>query len=299
MCLRARSAQLRPYAQTMTSTATVLYVMIASPGDVGEGREAVMRAITGWNEANTRTRGVVVVPLRWESVSPQAGAHPQAIINAALLDNADSVVGIFGSRIGSETPTAISGTVEEVDRAIADGRRVHLWFSSAPHPHDVDLEQLRALREFQDNLRQRSLYGTYANYEELVHKVWGAIEGDIAGLGLGFPEFAEIASTPQVRLVVQGGSDDVAETDSRGRVRNRIRRFVDVRNDGTADAERLTVRAGDRPANILYDGDRARTLHAGQTQRFRYDLSIANGIPTTVLVKWSHQGEEHERAYDI
>lgn len=273
--------------------------MIASPGDVGDSREAVMRAITGWNEANTRTRGVVVVPLRWESVSPQAGDHPQAIINAALLDNADSVVGIFGSRIGTETPTAISGTVEEVDRAIADGRRVHLWFSTAPHPHDVDLEQLEALRRFQDDLRQRSLYGTFSNSEELVHKVWGAIESDVAEMALGAPEFVEIVPTPQVRIVVQGGSDHIAETDSRGRIRNKTRRFIDVKNDGTADAERLTVRTGDRPANILYDGDRARTLHARQFQRFHYDLSVADRIPTSVLVKWFYSGEEYERTYDI
>ncbi|MFF1876091.1 DUF4062 domain-containing protein, partial [Kitasatospora herbaricolor] len=160
----------------MTSLATVLYVMIASPGDVGEGREAVMRAITGWNESNSRARGIVVVPLRWEGVAPQAGDHPQAIINAALLDNADALVGIFGSRIGTQTPTALSGTAEEIDRAIADGKRVHLWFSTAPHPNDVDVEQLAALRGFLADLQQRSLYGTYANPEELVAKVWAAIE---------------------------------------------------------------------------------------------------------------------------
>lgn len=283
----------------MTSTATVLYVMIASPGDVGDGREAVMRAITSWNEANALTRGVVVVPLRWESVSPQAGDHPQAILNAALLDNADSLVGIFGSRIGTATPTAISGTAEEVDRAIADGRRVHLWFSAAPHPHDVDLEQLRALRQFQQDLRERSLYGTYVNPDDLVTKVWAAIDSDIAELGLGAPDTAGSSDAAEVRLVVQAGSDNLQETDTRGRVRNRLRRYIDVRNEGTADADELMVRAGDRPANLLNDGDRARTLHAGQTQRFHYDLSFADGVPTSVLLKWTDGDDHHERLFDI
>lgn len=289
----------RSYAQNMTTTATVLYMMIASPGDVGEGREAIMRAITSWNESNTQTRGVVVVPLRWESVSPRAGDHPQAIINAALLDNADSLIGIFGSRIGTATPTAISGTAEEVDRAIADGRRVHLWFSMAPHPHDVDLEQLQALRLFQDGLRERSLYGTYVNSDELIHKVWAAIDSDIAELGLGARELALSPPAPEVRLVAQAGSDDVLRTDSRGRVTNSVRRYIDLRNEGTADAEALTARAGDRPANLLHEGDRARTLHAGQTQRFRYDLSIADGVPTNVSVKWTEGGESRERQFDI
>lgn len=284
----------------MPSTATVLYVMIASPGDVGDGREAVMRAITSWNEANTRTRGIVVVPLRWETVSPQAGDHPQAIINAALLDNADAVVAIFGSRMGTQTPTAISGTAEEVDRAIADGRRVHLWFSTAPHPHDVDVNQLQALRQFQQDLQQRSLYGTYANPEELVHKVWAAIESDIAELGLAAPNLDSTAPPArEVRLVVQAGSDNNPGSDSRGRVTNRVRRYVEIRNDGTADANGLIARAGDDGRNVLWDGDRARTLHAGQTQRLSYDLGISEGVPTRVLVKWTENGEDRERSFDI
>ncbi|WP_140393399.1 DUF4062 domain-containing protein [Leucobacter sp. 7(1)] len=281
----------------MTSSASVLYVMVASPGDVSESREAVQQAISSWNESNTRTRGVVVVPLRWESVVPQAGAHPQAIINAALLDNADVVIGIFGSRIGTATPAAISGTVEEVDRAIADGRRVHLWFSTAPHPHDVDIEQLTALRQFQEDLSQRSLYGTYSNSEELIAKVWAAIESDVDALALAQPQ--PDPSVGGVKLVAQAGSESIASHDSKGRLKPKTRRFIDVRNDGDKDAEGLTARAGDRPANLLYEGDRPRTIHAGQFQRFRYDLAIADGIPTSILVKWTEDGEPRERVFDI
>lgn len=271
--------------------------MIASPGDVGDGREAVLRAITGWNEANTRARGVVVVPLRWESVAPQAGDHPQAIINAALLDNADAIIGIFGSRVGTATPTAISGTVEEVDRAIVDGKRVHLWFSTAPHPNEVDLEQLGALRTFQEDLRQRSLYGTYANAEDLVVHVWRAIESDIDALGLGGA--GATARSSGTRLVVQSGNENIAEQDSRGRLKNRVRRFIELTNAGDVDATDLTIRAGSRESNLLYEGDRPRTLHAGQTQQFRYDLSIADGIPTSAVVRWIEDGEEHEQTFDI
>ncbi|GAA2012901.1 DUF4062 domain-containing protein [Microbacterium ulmi] len=282
----------------MTSSATVLYVMIASPGDVSDGREAALRAISSWNESNARTRSVVVVPLRWESVVPQAGDHPQAIINAALLDNADALVGIFGSRIGTATPTAISGTVEEIDRAVADGKRVHLWFSTAPHPNDVDIEQLAALRQFRDDLARRSLYGTYANADELIAKVWAAIDSDIEALGIGGP-LDPAPALAGVKLIVQSGSENIPEQDSRGRLKTRVRRFIDVKNEGGIDAESLTARAGDRQANLLYEGDRPRTLHAGQLQRFRYDLSIADGVPTNVLVKWTEEGEPRERLFDV
>ncbi|WP_308493686.1 hypothetical protein [Microbacterium terrisoli] len=123
----------------------------------------------------------------------------------------------------------------------------------ASHAHDVDLEQLQALRVFQDDLRERSLYGTYVNPDELLHKVWAAIESDIAELGLGARELTPSSVAPEVRLVAQAGSDDASRTDSRGRVRNSVRRYIDLRNEGTADAEALTARAGDRPANLLYE----------------------------------------------
>ena len=53
---------------------------------------------------------------------PIAGAHPQAIINSQGLKDADIVFAVFGSRIGSPTPDAISGTVEELEAAIKAGK---------------------------------------------------------------------------------------------------------------------------------------------------------------------------------
>src|SRR4051812_31537661 len=103
----------------MVHPATAVYVMIASPSDVQEARDAAVRALESWNEANCANRRIALVPLRWETGSvPMLGEHPQAILNKQLVERTDIMIALFGSRIGSSTPHAISGTVEEVENSL-------------------------------------------------------------------------------------------------------------------------------------------------------------------------------------
>jgi hypothetical protein len=92
--------------------ANVLKVMIASPGDVAAEREIVTQELYRWNNANAVSRELMLQPVKWEThSSPEMGTHPQTILNERLLLDADIVVGIFGTRIGTATPDFISGSV--------------------------------------------------------------------------------------------------------------------------------------------------------------------------------------------
>src|SRR5699024_9231282 len=119
---------------------------------------------------------VALQPWRWESSSvPLLGSHPQSLINSQGVDDSDIVFAIFGSRLGSPTPDAVSGTVEEIERANDQGKPVHVYFSDGPLPNDVDTEQLKGLREFKKQLQARGLLGTFSNVSQLTHEVWRAI----------------------------------------------------------------------------------------------------------------------------
>lgn len=167
----------------MSYSATVLRVMIASPGDMSDARDSVERAIYGWNHANARLRKTILQPWRWESSSvPVLGGHPQTLINAQGVDDSDVVFALFGGRLGSPTPAAISGTVEEIVRAQRQSTPVHLYFSTAPLPADVDTAQLTALREFKRDMQQQGLLGEFRDVSELEREVWRAIEHDLAKL---------------------------------------------------------------------------------------------------------------------
>src|SRR5262245_32005323 len=87
-------------------------VAIASPGDVAAEREAVLKVFTRWNDVNEH---VFLHPVMWESGSvPTLGDHPQHLLDEQILARSDLLVGILWSKLGTPTPTAGSGTAEEI-----------------------------------------------------------------------------------------------------------------------------------------------------------------------------------------
>ena len=86
-------------------------VAIASPGDVQQEREAIPKVFTKWNDDNSDLPSLH--PKMWEFATPELGNHPQHILNEKLIDKSDLLVAVLHSRLGTPTPTASSGTVEE------------------------------------------------------------------------------------------------------------------------------------------------------------------------------------------
>ena len=145
--------------------ANVLKVMIASPGDVAAERTIVTEELYRWNNANAVARGLMLHPVKWETPSsPQMGAHPQKILNERLLLDADIVVGIFGTRIGTATADYISGTVEEIKKHVAAGKLAMLYFSHVPvDPNSIDPTQWAELQKFKEECKTAGLYAEFSS----------------------------------------------------------------------------------------------------------------------------------------
>lgn len=143
--------------------------MIASPSDVAEERDIVTNALYQWNNANAVTRELMLQPVKWEThSSPQMGAPAQAILNTDILLDADIVIGIFGTRIGTATVDFISGSVEEIKRHVAAGKLAMLYFSNIPvNPNAIDQTQWSALKTFKAECQATGLYAEYGSYEQL------------------------------------------------------------------------------------------------------------------------------------
>jgi hypothetical protein len=144
-------------------SATVITVMIASPGDVQQEREAIRGVIHEWNAIHARDRKVVLLPTAWETNSaPSMDDRAQGVLNKQLLSNCDLLVGVFWSRLGTPTGTSKSGTMEEIETHLAKGKPALIYFSRAPIPqHMIDDKQRRALQAFEDSLRPRGLLHEY------------------------------------------------------------------------------------------------------------------------------------------
>lgn len=148
-------------------------VVIASPSDLAEERQVATDAINEWNAQHAAREMVVLLPIKWETHAiPTSGIRPQEAINRQIIRKSDLLIGMFGTRFGTSTGVAESGTVEEIDQFVAARKPTMLYFSSRPvRPDQIDLGQLEQLREFKEETRNRSLTGSFSSLEELKSKL--------------------------------------------------------------------------------------------------------------------------------
>ena len=134
----------------MTFLASVVRVLIASPSDVSEQRDAAEAVMLRWNAEHAEANGILLMPVRWEqAATAESGDRPQSIVNRQIVDDSDVLVGIFWTRLGTHTGVATSGSVEELERFQAAGKPVALFFSDQPVvPDSLDAAQWSALKEF-------------------------------------------------------------------------------------------------------------------------------------------------------
>ena len=153
----------------MPSKAQICRVLIASPSDLLEEREAATQAVHEWNDQHALAESVVLLPVKWEThARPQTGVRPQAAINRQLVRGSDILIGMFWTKIGTSTGVADSGTVEELDQFVAVGKPALLYFSSRPiDPNKIDPKQHKKLRAFQDATYKNALTGRFSSTDEL------------------------------------------------------------------------------------------------------------------------------------
>lgn len=226
----------------MPFNAHVLQVLIASPSDTLEARDETEKSLHSWNSSRAKREQVILLPRRWESdsIPRMGGGDGQEVINSQLVDDSDIVIVIFNSKIGAATPRAISGTAEELERALKQGKHVHVYFSDALVPRDA-LESAKEVEQFKKSLQSQGLYGTYSDAADLGFQVRNAIEADLEAMNL---------ASPTGRSVAPRGADPVAsyeyereqDIDSRGKMRYRTRNSrLEIVNHGDTTAENFTL----------------------------------------------------------
>lgn len=156
----------------MAFDAKIFKVLIASPGDVGEERNVIPEIINEWNAMNATMSKVVLMPVKWETYSaPLLGDRPQAIINQQLVKDCDILVGVFWTRIGTNTGVAISGTAEEIEQFVEQKKPVMLYFSqSLVDPDKIDIVQFTVLKTFKEKMRLQGLTESYNSIPDFRQK---------------------------------------------------------------------------------------------------------------------------------
>lgn len=223
---------------------TTYRVMIACPSDVDEERKAAIEVIYDWNALNEEREKVVLLPVTWEThATPQMGDRPQAIINKQLLPNADILIGIFWTRLGTPTGVAESGTAEEIEKFSATKKPTLIYFSDRSVPATIDLSEFQRVRDFKDRWRTKGLFGSYKSIDEFKQKISVHLTRVIDDLK---------KQAAPVRHDQLQSRQPVRETDEQGKERYEIERLVDsLKRQAALFTSSWTLAKDTNPPHVL------------------------------------------------
>jgi hypothetical protein len=278
----------------MTFQATVVRVLIASPGDTGQSRLLVHDVLQEWNSLHAEDTHVMLLPVMWErDATPEMGDRPQGIINRQLVDSSDILVGIFWTRLGTPTSEAESGTAEEIERFIEAGKPVLIYFSQEPVVlNSIDTEEYERLNTFRESLKARGLFDGYSSQEELWRKVSAALTRTIRQrFRVEVSERPFEASRPAARLLARMEREREMRGVSRaGRPQYTTRHTLVIENRGTAPAENLRLSfesdGGDEPPTIFGNEEPVKRLAQGGSLTYPLAVSMGTADQFDVVMQW-------------
>lgn len=168
----------------MSQQGLILRVLVASPSDCIHERKVIPEIIYSWNAANSLRNAAILEPVLWEThATPAMGDRPQALINKQLVKQCDLLVGVFWTRLGTDTGVAGSGTAEEIEEFRKDGKPVLLYFSSVPViPESIDHDQYQKLVAYKKTLLDQGIvfsYDSVGAFRELLQRHLASTVGDL------------------------------------------------------------------------------------------------------------------------
>lgn len=150
-------------------------VLVSSPADQQKEANAAIEAIEHLSDLLS-AYGHSIRCLNWQrNISTGRGERAQGVINEQIHE-ADVLIAIFGLRIGTDTGKYASGTIEEIEsfleREIGDHPNfdLHVFFNNGAieNPLSIDVEQLKAVQKFRDELNARGVnFGQFSNVDTL------------------------------------------------------------------------------------------------------------------------------------
>ena len=131
-------------------------ILISCPGDITEEREIINEAIIRFNDLYSDTLGITLRSKHWSKNSfPESGDKPQALLNRQFVNNCDAAVAIMWGRFGTPTDEYGSGTEEEIEIMLSQGKQVFMYFSDKPiPPSKIDSDQYNRVSAFREKYKE-------------------------------------------------------------------------------------------------------------------------------------------------
>lgn len=164
----------------MAKSITLLTIFISGTSETDADRTALKGILQNLSQIIELTQNTSIRVVTWpDDFNPGVNEDPQMEIKRQLKNEYDIYLGLLGSRFGSPTPRAESGTVEELYDAIAQfhqdtsSLRVLFYFKkSNDNTLSLDTKQLQQVQDFKENLSELGvLYKEIKDTNELLEVV--------------------------------------------------------------------------------------------------------------------------------
>lgn len=144
----------------MPKTVTAYDMLISCPGDVSRFVEILENSVSKFNNFYGRENNIVLRTISWtNNAFSQFGGHPQKILDKQIVDKADFAVAVFWTRFGTEREDYGSGTEEEIECMVNEGKQVFLYFLDKPvQPSKIDQEQYAKIQTFKEKHKNKGLF---------------------------------------------------------------------------------------------------------------------------------------------
>jgi hypothetical protein len=152
---------------------TTYDLLVSCPGDVIEKGylDAIENSVNQFNTFFGKFNNVNLQVVHWSKDSyPESGGSAQSLLNSQIVDESDAAVALLFTRFGTPTDEFGSGTEEEIERMIASGKQVFMYFIEEPiNPSVVDWDQYQRVKDFKSRYTEfgKGLYGTVTSAEQL------------------------------------------------------------------------------------------------------------------------------------
>lgn len=208
-------------------------LLISCPGDIKSEIEVIEEVVEEFNQQFATTLGISIRTRHWsKSAYAQSGGKPQELLNKQFVDNCDAAVALFWKRFGTPTDKYGSGSEEEIENMIRDGKQVFVYFSEKPvNLSEYDFDQYQKVKDFKNKYKSKGLFYCYNSDEELKKLFYAHLSQHFLTLKQITALVEERTSKLLLKAICNGeikDSAEIANFDFNG-IENREERFNQIR----------------------------------------------------------------------
>lgn len=154
----------------MAITKTEYNLLISCPGDVSSVVNLINAVVRKFNDTYSDVYAIRLNAKHWSNSSyNQSGGKAQALLNQQFIHDCDAAIAVFWTRFGTPTDKYGSGTEEEIEDMLDNGKQVFLYFCEKPIDPSLLLSedaqlQYRKVKAYREKYEaDKGISSTYTN----------------------------------------------------------------------------------------------------------------------------------------